>query len=226
MEHGQSERIQDALEEAILEGRYANGERLDETRLAAAFGVSRTPVREALRLLAAAGLVEQRAHRGVFVRQPGPIELFEMFQVMAELEALAVRLACPRISIETLAELRQFNEACRDAAEAGAHDAYYPANESFHQLIYEESGNAFLAGQCRDLQKRLRPYRRVQLQARGRMRQSYHEHAAVIAALDAADAQGAGQILQDHVAVQGEKFQHLMSAWGRIAQPARKSRPA
>ncbi|PWE27880.1 GntR family transcriptional regulator [Pararhodobacter marinus] len=212
------ERIESALQDAIFEGRYADGERLDETRLATQFGVSRTPVREALRRLSATGLVEQHANRGVFVRQPGPVDLYEMFQVMAELEAFCARLACSRIAPDTVTALRHANDACAAAADNNDIDTYYEANETFHRLIYDESGNAFLAARCRDLQKRLRPYRRTQLRAPGRLTQSLAEHAQVVDAIAAGQPDRAAAALRDHVSVQGEKFHRLMSAWRAVAR--------
>lgn len=212
--------IETALQDAIFEGRYANSERLDETRLAARFGVSRTPVREALRRLSAAGLVQQQANRGSFVRQPGPLDLYEMFQVMAQLEGFCAELASGRVTPETIAELRGLNEACAAAAQAGDVDGYYSANESLHQRIYRESGNEFLAENCRALQKRLRPYRRTQLRTPGRLEQSLAEHAQVIEAMAARQPQTASALLRDHVSVQGERFHRLMGHWRTREQGA------
>ena len=86
-------RLRDRIEDRIATGIYAPGERLDETTLAEHFGVSRTPVREALQQLAAGGLVELRGRRGAIVSAPDPARLMEMFDVMAELEAMCGRLA-------------------------------------------------------------------------------------------------------------------------------------
>ena len=99
--------IAEELEGMILDGTFSDGQRLDEVQLAEQFNVSRTPLREALQRLALSGLVEQIPRRGVFVRQPGPVELVEMFEVMAELEAVCARLAASRITDQALADLRQ-----------------------------------------------------------------------------------------------------------------------
>lgn len=194
----------------IFTGSYDNGDRLDEIRLAERFGVSRTPVREALQKLSVSGLVEQIPHRGVFVRQPGPVELMEMFEVMAELEAACGRLAAGRIDAEALVRLSQANERCALAAKSGDADAYYRANEGFHHLIYLQSGNGFLETETRRLCRRLKPFRRLQLRLRGRMEQSLSEHDGILEALRSGDAEAAAAQLRDHVAVQGEKFHHLM----------------
>ena len=113
MEQRRADNIAEALEEHIFSGIFQNGDRLDEVRLAEQFGVSRTPLREALQRLALSGLVELVPRRGAFVRQPGPIELMEMFEVMAELEAVCGRLAARRISDEAIEELRDANTGAR-----------------------------------------------------------------------------------------------------------------
>ncbi|MFV0475791.1 MAG: GntR family transcriptional regulator [Pikeienuella sp.] len=206
-----ADNIAEGLEEMIAAGAFAEGARLNEVALAARFGVSRTPVREAFERLAAAGLVERMPHRGVFVRLPGPVELLEMFEVMAELEALCGRLAARRIAPERLEALEAANAACAAAMGADDADGYYRANEGFHHIIYQESGNGFLAEEAARLHRRLRPYRRMQLRLKGRLAQSMAEHREVLAALGAADEDGAAKALRGHVAVQGEKFHHLVA---------------
>ncbi|MAZ21294.1 GntR family transcriptional regulator [Roseovarius sp.] len=218
MEQRRADNIAEALEERIFNGTYPNGERLDEVRLAEQFGVSRTPLREAFQRLALSGLVELIPRRGAFVRQPGPIELMEMFEVMSELEAICGRLAARRISEEALAELRDANSKCKAAVAANDTDRYYTENERFHRVIYRQSGNGFLEQEAAKLHKRLKPFRRQQLRFRGRMGQSMAEHEAIVAALSAGDSDRAGQVLRDHVAVQGEKFHHLMASLKSAAE--------
>lgn len=211
MDQSRADIIAEQLEDRIFRGAYADGDRLDEVRLADQFGVSRTPLREALQRLARSGLVELRPRRGAFVRQPGPVELVEMFEVMAELEATCGRLAAKRISVDALAELHVANDACRVAVEAQEPDTYYAANERFHRIVYRESGNGFLATETGALHRRLQPYRRQQLRLRGRMAQSMSEHEAILDALEHADPQAAAEALRKHVAIQGEKFHSLMA---------------
>lgn len=212
MAEKRSDVIADALEALILEGTFPDGERLDEHQLAERFQVSRTPLREALQRLVASGLVEQRPRRGVFVRQPGPIELIEMFEVMAELEATCAKFAARRISDEALAELHATNTLCNEAVERGEVDLYFWENERFHATIYRQSGNAFLEKECLRLHRRLQPFRRMQLRLRGRLRQSMREHEAILSALEEGQAERAADEIRAHVAVQGEKFHHLMSS--------------
>ena len=206
------------IEELIVSGDFPQDKRLDEHALAERFGVSRTPIREALQKLTQTGLVRHIPRRGVFVHQPGPVELLEMFEVMAELEAAAGRLAALRISDAALARLRGANAACLGAVDNGDTEEYYVQNEQFHQMIYAQSGNSFLEGEALRLHRRLKPYRRVQLRLRGRMRQSMSEHEAILAALESGQPEAAAAALRGHVAVQGEKFHHLMASLKHAAE--------
>lgn len=210
--------IAEELEERIFDGTFSDGDRLDEVRLAQQFGVSRTPLREAFQRLALSGLVELIPRRGAFVRQPGPVELMEMFEVMAELEAVCGRLAGKRISDRSLAELNDANAKCQAALEARDSDAYYVENERFHRILYRESGNSFLEQEACKLHKRLKPFRRQQLRFRGRLAQSMAEHEAVVQALTNGDGEAAAAVLREHVAVQGEKFHTLMASLRSAAE--------
>ncbi|MDW4496965.1 GntR family transcriptional regulator [Sulfitobacter sp. D35] len=200
------------LQEMILQGEFVDGDRLDEIRLAERFSVSRTPIREAFQKLAQTGLIEQIPRRGVFVRLPGPVELIEMFEVMAELECACGRFAASRITDAALDQMRAANALCRAAVEANDAGGYYTANEKFHHIIYRQSGNGFLEQEALRLYLRLKPYRRVQLRLRGRMAQSLAEHEAILAALEDGDGEAAGAHLRGHVAIQGEKFHNLMAS--------------
>jgi DNA-binding GntR family transcriptional regulator len=211
--------IRAALEEMIVTGQFADGERLDEQRLAEHFDVSRTPLREAFQQLAASGLVVLEARRGAFVRQPAFEEMVEMFEVMAELEALCAGLAARRVSEPVLLAIARTVEACEEAVARGDSDGYYTQNERFHHLIYDASGNRFLAAEAARLHRRLQAYRRMQLQLRGRMGQSLAEHRAILDALRAGDGAAAAEALRGHVAVQGARFNDLMATW-RQSQPA------
>lgn len=212
MTNRHADHIAQQLEELIFDGTYADGDRLDEMRLAEKFGVSRTPLREAFQRLAHSGLLELIPRRGAFVRQPGPADLLEMFEAMAELEAACGRLAAQRITREALSQLIETNAQCQAAIEADNPDAYYSANSEFHAIIYDQCGNSYLQNEAQRLHRRLKPFRRQQLRLRGRMAQSMLEHEQILAALTDSDSDQAETTLRDHVAVQGEKFFHLMAS--------------
>lgn len=218
MNRNLSDIVADELETLILEGALEQGARLDEVQLANRFSVSRTPIREALQRLTNSGLVELRPRRGAFVRQPGPVELVQMFEFMSELESVAARLAADRVSDAALEKLNQINARCDHAVLAQDTDRYYAENETFHAVIYRESGNEFLEIECLRLQRRLQPFRRLQLRLRGRLRQSMDEHKAIVTALERGDGEAAAAHLKAHVAVQGEKFHALMAGLKHAAE--------
>lgn len=212
METRRADKIAETLEQLVFSGDFENGERLDEVKLAEQFRVSRTPIREALQILVSSGMAEQIPRRGVFVRQPGPIELMEMFETMAELEAACGRFAATRMTDAGLERLIEAMEGCAYAAKAHDLAQYYAQNEIFHQTIYKGAANSYLEKQALALQNRLKPYRKLQLRFRGRPEQSLAEHRDIVAALKEADPDKAATALRDHVAVQGEKFQKLIAS--------------
>lgn len=207
-----SEQMSDLIEERIVTGLYPPGMRLDETELAADLGVSRTPIREALIQLSSAGLVEIRPRRGAIVADIGPQQLCEMFEVMAELEAMCGRLAARRITEAEQQALTVAHEACSAARDANDADNYYRLNEQFHHLIYAASHNVFLEEQTVALHRRLRPYRRLQLRVRDRMSTSFAEHAGILEAILAEQGELSAERLRAHVVVQGQRFADLVAS--------------
>ena len=187
--------IRDALEQDILTGRSRPGEKLDEQALARRFDVSRTPVREALQQLASVGLIDLKPNRGAFVREVSIGELIQMFEVMAELEGMAGRLAARRAGEGAILRIRELLAACETAAASRDTDAYYAENGRFHAAIYEACGNAFLASEASRLHQRLKAYRRLQLRVPKRMEQSLAERE-----------------LKDHIAIQGERFADFVAS--------------
>ena len=219
------QQVRDQLEDDIVNGRMRPGEQVQVEQLMARFGVSRTPVREALQQLEISGLVAVQPKRGTFVAQVGMPELIQMFEVMAELEAMCARLATRRVSQAALRDIETALVACETECATQDSNAYYYANEQFHQLIYQACGNAFLVQQTQLLKNRLKPYRRLQLQLRNRMSQSLQEHRDIVRALQKGDEEAAAQAARDHVLIQGQRFTDLMSlATQPLAPPARALR--
>lgn len=209
---GKVGRLRDAIEQDIVTGVYAPGDRLDETDLAARHNVSRTPIREALMQLAAQGLVRAVPNKGCFVNQITLPELIGMFEVMAELEGMCARLTARRIGEAGLAELDHWQAACRTACAAGTADDYYYANERFHRALYANSGNPYLAQIAGQLHTLLKPYRRLQLRVPGRLVRSASEHDAIIAALRARTPAEAEALIRQHIIVQGDSFSDFLMA--------------
>jgi len=206
-----SQTLRDEIENAIVTGLFQPGERLDEVQLANRYGVSRTPIREALMQLGAIGLIEIRPRRGAVVAELGPERVFEMFEVMAELEAMAGALAARRHSETDAAAILAALEQCRSAAASNDTDRYYYENETFHRAIYAASHSGFLEEQCVALHRRLRPYRRLQLRVRNRMKVSLAEHGEIVDAIAAGDVERARFQLRNHIAVQGDRFGDLIA---------------
>ena len=211
-----SAKIRASLEQRIVEGELSNGKRLDETELSGFYGVSRTPVREALQRLAESGLAEHLPRRGTFVRSPSLSQLVEMFEVMAELECMAIRLAARRATSNDIDALEKDNETCRAAVAANDTKKYYEINARLHGRIYQMSGNSFLANEARRLHDRLRPFRRLQLRVRGRMEESMAEHDIILAALRDGDADRAMETMKKHITIVGVRFNDLVSSFNRI----------
>jgi DNA-binding GntR family transcriptional regulator len=207
-----SDQLREKIEEQIATGELAPGSSLDEATLVEQHGVSRTPVREALIQLAAEGLIEIRPRRGAVVTSIGPTRLSEMFEVMAELEAMCARLAARRMTDTERKALLVAHQACEAARERDDSDAYFYCNEDFHSAIYAGSHNTFLIEQAHQLQRRLRPYRRLQLRVRNRMGVSFKEHQSVVQAITDGDTEGAAIALRNHVVVQGERFADLLAS--------------
>jgi DNA-binding GntR family transcriptional regulator len=167
-----------------------------------------------------------RPRRGAVVARVTPQRLIEMFEVMAELEAMCAQLAARRMSDEEFAAIESAHAACRGAAEERDADAYFYANERFHYAIYRASHNTFLFEQAASLQRKLRPYRRLQLRVRNRIQRSFEEHQGIVDALRDADAEQAARSVRNHVIVQGERFADLVSSLSRLEAAGTESEPA
>ncbi|MDX2264510.1 MAG: GntR family transcriptional regulator [Hyphomicrobiales bacterium] len=223
MPQSAAEKVRSKLEHDILTFVIKPGEKLDETRLAEVNGVSRTPVREALRQLAASGLVDMRPHRGAVARRLSLGEIVELFELMSMLEGLCVRLAAKRAMIQQLAAIRAAHEHCRTHIESESLDAYYKANEQFHETIYHASGNAALIKQTIQLRDRLKPFRRYQLNRINRVQESFAEHDRIVAAIENGAAAAAEELIQDHLAVQGTFITNIVNSMPREFLDKRES---
>lgn len=201
-----------ALEAEIAEGRLAPGTRLDEQEVAGRFGVSRTPVREAFRLLAANDLVELRGRQGATVRVIGVHTLIEMFQVMGALEGLCARMAARRMNPARRAGLEDIHARLVAAAREGI-DAFYDVNQAFHEAVYEASCNVFLAGETRRLRNRVAAYRRRVTAMPNRIADTLREHEAVMAAMFAQDADEAEAAMRAHMALLGDDLLDFIAAF-------------
>ena len=202
-----------ALEEEIATGQLKPGTRLEEVALAERFGVSRTPIREALLLLTASGLVDLRPRRGAVVASIGIDRLLEMFEVMAEIEATCARFAAIRMTHEEREALKQQHHVCGKVSASGDGDNYYDENAQFHALICAGAHNSFLSEEVQRLRRRLQPYRRLQLRLDGRISASLAEHTAIAEAIINADGDEAAEQMRRHVTVQANRFDTWLSSF-------------
>ncbi len=194
-----TEEVRLRLADDIVDGKLAPGMALDETQIAASYGVSRTPLREAIRDLAATGLVETRPHRSAVVTRPSPDHLRQMFDVMAELEALCASLAAVHMSV---LERRQLQDIHADLSSILKEDdprRYHVVNERFHAAIYAGSHNAYLVELTTTTRRRLSPFRRAQFLTAGRLARSYAEHDKILTAIMQGDRYGAAARMREHI---------------------------
>ncbi|GAB4393127.1 MAG: GntR family transcriptional regulator [Kiloniellaceae bacterium] len=196
-----AEKIAVELEAEIVRGDLLPGQRLDELAISKRFKVSRTPVREALRALAASGLVAHEPRIGAIVARPTVGEIVELFELVGELEAVAARLACERMTEVSRARISQTYEACRDAALSGDANEYLAKNDEFHKAIQESAENNALSAQIDALNNRLAPYRRFITFQRERKETAEREHEVLAEALLAGDGDAAAKAMRDHVKV-------------------------
>jgi DNA-binding GntR family transcriptional regulator len=212
-----AERLAGQISNAILTGEFAPGARLDEQQLAGRFGVSRTPVREALRQLATSGLIDLRPRRGAVVASVTPEDLRTMFAAMAEMEAACARLAALRMTPSERQALQQLHESMAALVRTGDPDAYADANQSFHLSIYDGSHNAVLGDFTASLRRRLAPFRRAQFHTTGRLPQSWEEHDAVVRAILDGNAPEAHAAMLRHVDLVEGAFDTFSSAARPVA---------
>lgn len=204
-----TERLRAELAEDIACGRLAPGAALDETSLAERFGVSRTPVREALRELAAAGLVAYRPHHGAVVASLDAQRLEEMFAVMAELEAMCAASAAAAMTAPERQELAAMHEASAELVRMGDLAAYRDANDRFHEFIYAASRNRFLEETVIGVRQRVLVFRRAQFNGLGRLVISHAEHDRVVQALLRGDREAAAREMRAHLSSSGRSFTEL-----------------
>jgi DNA-binding GntR family transcriptional regulator len=215
------DRLAATIQARVLSGEFASGSRLRQESLATEFGVSRTPVREALRKLQAAGVVQLEPRRGARVRGPTAREVREAYEVRAELEGLAAALAAVRIRDEELRRLREaqamFDESSRQLTEwkergdgrpppSQPHAAWIRGNDLFHLVIQEAAGNQRLAATLADLHQSFpRDLTWIVLgESSHLLAENVAQHAAVLEAIEARDAEAARKRMVSHVLSAGE----------------------
>jgi DNA-binding GntR family transcriptional regulator len=187
------------VRDMIIEGELAPGTRIHEGNLGAKLGVSRTPLREALKFLASEGLLELSPGRGAVVRQFSPKDVFDSLLVLGNLEALAGRLACQHATDAEIQEVRQLHDRMMEMYEKRDRLPYFKLNQSIHSAILHLSKNEALAYVHGILQARLRRIRYIGNEGPEKWAGAVAEHEEMIKALEARDAERLSKVLSAHM---------------------------
>jgi DNA-binding GntR family transcriptional regulator len=190
------QRVAERVREQIFSRELEPGSWIDEQRLSAAYGISRTPLREALKVLAVEGLVTMKVRRGAYVTEMSPVDVAQVYRLLGLLESDAAGEAAERASEAELAGLRTLHAQLERLAPE--RDAYFAANEQFHQQLMCVAGNRWRMQIVADLRKVMKLNRHHSLFKQGRLAESLAEHRALMRALEQRDATGAAQAMRTH----------------------------
>jgi len=199
------------LEEEINGGVLLPGDALDERELANRFGVSRTPVREAIAQLVAQGLLTTAPRQGVYVARMSIQELLGLFELLAEMEGVCAKYCTRRLTGGQRTRLAEVHRNSLKFVEADDAIGYSQSNVDFHETLYVGCHNGFLAEHLRSIRRRTQMYRQNSFMQPGRMRTSYEDHQRVLDAILDGDAKAAQQYMIEHIAVGGKGFAEFVS---------------
>lgn len=211
-----SESVTATLNDMILDGDLPPGTIISEVALAKKLGVSRTPVREAIRKFSETGLITLRPRQRPVVSLPSLHEALEQFEALAMLEADCCELAARRRTSEALSMILDLHARCRQHFENGDVMSYFEENEVFHRIISEASNNEYLSGRARQMRQRLRSLRAPRASIPDRMQASYAEHALIVDAIEAGDADLARRGMLNHVAMIGERATDFIRSYSKL----------
>ncbi|MBL8429559.1 MAG: GntR family transcriptional regulator [Dechloromonas sp.] len=191
--------VAERLRKRIFAHELTPGTWIDEQKLAEEYGISRTPLREALKVLASEGLVDLRPRRGCYVTEISRQDTDDIFPLIAMLEGRCASEAVKRAKPADIAALKGIHEQLESAARDGRINEFFESNQEFHKKIQELSGNRWLLSVIQDLRKVLKLSRLHSLSLEGRLQQSLDEHRLIMAALQAGDAAKAEKLMHDHL---------------------------
>lgn len=189
----------ETLREAILTGQLKAGERLMEVQLAEEMGVSRTPVREAIRKLELEGLVVMIPRKGAYVADISTKDIADVFEIRSALEALAAALACERITEDELEELERLLVKIAECAEKNDLETLVQLDTQFHDILYRASRNDRLVQIINNLREHIQRFRTSSLATPGRMRETVEEHKALVEAISSRNVELAQRLAQEHI---------------------------
>ena len=194
-----SDRIRTEIENAIKDGSLLPGDSIDEAELSSQYQVSRTPIREALIQLQAQGLLTSLPRGGMIVAKMDLQQLMALWELLAELEGVAVRLACQRMGADDLEMLLALHEKSRIHAETDDVAGWQQSNLEFHDLIYRATRNPYLRMELIRIRTRTGYYRRHAFGALGRIRASFEQHQVVVDAFRKGDSDAAVAAMVSHM---------------------------
>ena len=188
--------VAELLRQRIFKRELEPGSWIDELKIAEEFGISRTPLREALKVLAAEGLVTMKVRRGAYVTEVSEKDLSDVYHLLSLLESDAAGVVAERATDEEIAELQALHKQLE--ASAGNRDKFFAINERFHMRVLEIAGNRWRDQMVADLRKVMKLNRHNSLLKAGRVKESMLEHRAIMDALTKRDAKGAARKMQEH----------------------------
>lgn len=194
-----SDRIKADLAEKIGQGILVPGDQIDENQLAARYGVSKTPVREALLQLKAQALVSSLPRGGMVVAKMDLTQLISLWEWLSEIEAIAVRFACERMSSAELEQLQHIHRLSKKHADKDDWEGWQKSNKQFHEAIYSASRNPYLSQEIIKVRARTGVYRRHAFGALGRIHHSHTQHGEIIDLLKARDIDGVTLAMRRHI---------------------------
>jgi DNA-binding GntR family transcriptional regulator len=192
------EEVAELLRQRIFQRELEPGSWIDEIKLSQEYGISRTPLREALKVLAAEGLVTMKVRRGAYVTEVSDQDLSEVYHLLSLLESDAAAVVAERATAAQLKDLQALHAELEAAA--GDREAFFAVNERFHMRLLELAGNRWRNQMVADLRKVMKLNRHNSLLKTGRVRESLQEHRAVMEALAQRDAAAAMRRMQEHFA--------------------------
>ncbi|HTH10078.1 MAG TPA: GntR family transcriptional regulator [Acidovorax sp.] len=192
------EEVAEQLRQRIFRRELEPGSWIDELKIAEEFGISRTPLREALKVLAAEGLVTMKVRRGAYVTEMSEKDLRDVYHLLSLLESDAAGVVAERATPEQLQALEALHKELEDAT--SNRDRFFAINERFHMLLLELADNRWRSQMVADLRKVMKLNRHNSLLKQGRIEDSLREHRTILAAMLARDAQATVQAMQAHFA--------------------------
>ncbi len=193
------EEVAKQIQKLIASGRLAKGQKIDERSLAASMGVSRTPIREALRILSSRGLIDLVPYKGAFVAQFGRRELRDMFEIMSVLEGMCARLAAQNMTDEDFPEIEGLHGQLEAAYLERDHKTYLETNSLYHLLVQRLSRNTEIDAVANILRDKIGLYRQKQLYKPERFEASIREHREVLEAFRNRNARLAEESMKNHL---------------------------